>query len=310
MKTNSDHLNGQGLHFSPEFVCLVFGHNMLDFEMPVIGDQVMNAWDDEQEMVLASQMCVDHCKRHHMIVERDIVCATNEINHHARQDEVEDKLWKKMKKLLTLLAMGAVVTFVLLFCGTPVHCAIPHMINYQGMLTQSDGTTPVADGTYDIAYDVTVTAPASVPTCLNDGSDACFLTDNTNVQVTDDLDATFGAGAITAIAGNLTAGTCTYNAGFDGLLDTDLFTGTDTLTPGQSCTVSMAMTVTVVATLGTLMFGDGGLARIYPWSQPMAVAETLHYTGHIHWFAVIWGSMGGVLAAFLGGRDVARRDVL
>ena len=44
-----------------------------------------------------------------------------------------------MKKLLTFLAMGGVVTFVLLFCGTPIHCAIPHMINYQGMLTDDLG---------------------------------------------------------------------------------------------------------------------------------------------------------------------------
>ncbi len=48
---------------------------------------------------------------------------------------LQTKLEEKMKKFLTFLAMGAVVTFVLLFCGTPIHCAIPHMINYQGMLT-------------------------------------------------------------------------------------------------------------------------------------------------------------------------------
>ncbi len=44
-----------------------------------------------------------------------------------------------MKKLLTFLAMGSVVTFVLVFCGSPIHCAIPHMINYQGMLTDDLG---------------------------------------------------------------------------------------------------------------------------------------------------------------------------
>jgi hypothetical protein len=46
---------------------------------------------------------------------------------------------EKMKKLLIFLAMGGVVTFVLFFCGTPIHCAIPHMINYQGMLTDDLG---------------------------------------------------------------------------------------------------------------------------------------------------------------------------
>ncbi len=55
-----------------------------------------------------------------------------------------------MKKLLTFLVMGSVVTFVLLFCGTPIHCAIPHLINYQGMLTDNSGS-PLTD-TVDITF--------------------------------------------------------------------------------------------------------------------------------------------------------------
>jgi hypothetical protein len=57
---------------------------------------------------------------------------------------------EKMKKLLTFLVMGAVVTFVLLFCGSPIHCAIPHMINYQGMLTDDLGD-PITD-TLDLGF--------------------------------------------------------------------------------------------------------------------------------------------------------------
>ena len=57
-----------------------------------------------------------------------------------------------MKKLLTFLVMGAVVSFVLLFCGAPVQCAIPHMINYQGMLTDDLGD-PVTD-TLDLEFKI------------------------------------------------------------------------------------------------------------------------------------------------------------
>ncbi len=59
-----------------------------------------------------------------------------------------------MKKLLTFLAMGSVVTLVLVFCGSSIHCAIPHLINYQGMLTESDGTSPVEDGTYNLGFKI------------------------------------------------------------------------------------------------------------------------------------------------------------
>lgn len=59
-----------------------------------------------------------------------------------------------MKKLLTFLVMGLVMTFVLVFCKTPIHCAIPHLINYQGMLTESDGTSPVEDGNYSLGFKI------------------------------------------------------------------------------------------------------------------------------------------------------------
>lgn len=31
---------------------------------------------------------------------------------------------------------------------------IPKLINYQGMLTQSDGTTPVSDGPYNLTFKI------------------------------------------------------------------------------------------------------------------------------------------------------------
>ncbi|MCK4427372.1 MAG: tail fiber domain-containing protein [candidate division Zixibacteria bacterium] len=49
-----------------------------------------------------------------------------------------------MKKLLILLALGAIVAFVLVFSGSSVTAAVPHLINYQGMLTDDAGD-PITD---------------------------------------------------------------------------------------------------------------------------------------------------------------------
>jgi hypothetical protein len=53
-----------------------------------------------------------------------------------------NELGGKDERVLTFLAMGSVVTLILLFCGSPIHCAIPHMVNYQGMLTDDLGDPP------------------------------------------------------------------------------------------------------------------------------------------------------------------------
>jgi hypothetical protein len=57
---------------------------------------------------------------------------------------------EKMKRLAAFLVMGGVFTLVLLFLGPTVHCAIPHLINYQGMLTDDLGD-PLT-GPYNLTF--------------------------------------------------------------------------------------------------------------------------------------------------------------
>jgi hypothetical protein len=56
-----------------------------------------------------------------------------------------------MKKVFVLLAMGAVVV-VLVFSGSSVFAAIPHLINYQGMLTDNSGN-PLS-GSYNLTFKI------------------------------------------------------------------------------------------------------------------------------------------------------------
>lgn len=57
-----------------------------------------------------------------------------------------------MKKLLIVLALGAIVVSVLVFSGYSVKAAIPHLINYQGMLTDNSGT-PLT-GSYNLTFEI------------------------------------------------------------------------------------------------------------------------------------------------------------
>ena len=69
----------------------------------------------------------------------------NEVRMHLRLEE-------EMKKLLILLAVGAIVVPVLVFSESSVTPPIPHLINYQGMLTDDSGT-PLND-TPDITFEI------------------------------------------------------------------------------------------------------------------------------------------------------------
>ena len=55
-----------------------------------------------------------------------------------------------MKKLLILLALGAIIVPVMVFSGSPVTPPIPHVINYQGMLTDNAGN-PLS-GPYNLTF--------------------------------------------------------------------------------------------------------------------------------------------------------------
>jgi hypothetical protein len=58
----------------------------------------------------------------------------------------------KVKKLLVLLALGAIIVPVMVFSGSLVPYDIPHQINYQGMLTDNDGN-PLT-GNFDILFKI------------------------------------------------------------------------------------------------------------------------------------------------------------
>ena len=71
----------------------------------------------------------------------------------------------------------------------------------------------------------------------------------TNVQVVDDLAATF-AGATSFTVDGTSSADFTVNAGYDGDTDTDLLDGTDTLAVGATGTIQVIVTVTPGANLG------------------------------------------------------------
>jgi len=83
-----------------------------------------------------------------------------------------------MKNFLILLALGAIIVPVLIFSGSPVNAAIPRLINYQGMLTQSDGTTPVPNGNYSLTFKIYGSLS---------GTDSLWREYHSNVSVTNGL---------------------------------------------------------------------------------------------------------------------------
>ncbi|MCR9278272.1 MAG: OmpA family protein [Pseudomonadaceae bacterium] len=93
-----------------------------------------------------------------------------------------------------------------------------------------------ADGSYSLTYRIAVSNSGDTP--LN------------GVQVTDDLEAVFGVGAV--VVDSVTALTLTENAGYDGLTagDINLLDGTDSLAVGASADIDLAITVTPGANLG------------------------------------------------------------
>jgi|GEM_PF-1064400 len=124
----------------------------------------------------------------------------------------------------------------------------------------ASGPTNNQDGTYDISYDIVVEVPTASPACTGTGlaPDYCVLKAQDNVQATDGLDATIAAAA-TSISSAVTAGTCTEPAvAYDGVANTSLLSGTDTITPGTSCTITVTMTVTSDpdAGIGTIPLGS------------------------------------------------------
>jgi hypothetical protein len=67
---------------------------------------------------------------------------------------------------------------VFFFLGTLSWADIPQLINYQGMLTESDGTSPVEDGTYNLGFKIYGS---------ESGTDSLWWEYHSNVQVTHGL---------------------------------------------------------------------------------------------------------------------------
>jgi len=74
-------------------------------------------------------------------------------------------------------AIFSTVAVILLFFSAAT-ADIPKLINYQGMLTQPDGTTPVEDGAYDVAFKIYAS---------ESGTDSLWGESHSGVQVTSGL---------------------------------------------------------------------------------------------------------------------------
>ncbi len=100
-----------------------------------------------------------------------------------------------------------------------------------GVVKASSGATRINVTTYTVPYSVQVTNLGTVQA--------------TNAQISDNLTSTFGAGATITItsAPNVSSGTCTANAAFNGTSNTNLLSGSDTIAVGASCTIRFTVQV-------------------------------------------------------------------
>ncbi len=99
----------------------------------------------------------------------------------------------------------------------------------------SAGPINNGDGTFTLTYDVLTTNFGTVPL--------------SNLQVTDDLAATF-AGATAFVLNGVTGTGYTLNPNYDGVGDIDLLAGTDTLNVGDTALIAITLTVTPGANNG------------------------------------------------------------
>lgn len=71
----------------------------------------------------------------------------------------------------------------------------------------------------------------------------------------------------------------------------------------------VATGVGIAATIGALVIAGSDLAAFYPWTLPGMMSDTF-ITGEVQWTGLIVGSLGGIVVALWGCRNVTRRDVL
>lgn len=112
---------------------------------------------------------------------------------------------------------------------------------------QTDGASCVpVNNTIDVVKSAGIVAASSatqftVPYTVTVGNKG--LVTDPNVQLIDDLDVTFAQGSPTKTVSGLqvVAGSCSVNSSYNGTTDKRLLTGTDSLTPGGSCTLQFSV---------------------------------------------------------------------
>jgi uncharacterized repeat protein (TIGR01451 family) len=98
--------------------------------------------------------------------------------------------------------------------------------NAEVAATKTSTSSPIGDGSFEIAYTISVTNMGNVTA--------------TGVAVADDLDLVFGAGGYTVES--LSSPHFMVNSSYDGSADTALLTGSDSLAPGKTGLVRLEIT--------------------------------------------------------------------
>jgi len=164
---------------------------------------------------------------------------------------------------------------ILVFLASLCLAGIPKLINYQGMLTQPDGTTPVSDGNYNLTFKIYGSAG---------GTDSLWWEYHSNVQVTH--------GLFNVILGSVT----TLNLPFNTSYWLGIRVGSDAeLSPRIQLTsvgyayrakIADSATVAVSAPTGGGWTDDGTVVRLETGSDKVMIgtgspAEKLHVNGDI-----------------------------
>lgn len=122
-----------------------------------------------------------------------------------------------------------------------------------------------------------MSTPESSATCAGPagtGVDECYILANSNLQVTDDLAAAYGApGAV--LGASVATDTCSdNNGGYDGVSVTNLLTGSDVQLPGESCTITVVATISSMSGVADAVPGVTNTNTAGATSDQVIVAVT------------------------------------
>lgn len=164
---------------------------------------------------------------------------------------------------------------ILVFLASLCLAGIPKLINYQGMLTQSDGTTPVNDGNYNLIFKIYGSAG---------GTDSLWRENHPSVQVTNGLFNVI-LGSVTTL--NLPFNT-SYWLGIRVGSDDELSPRIQLTSVGYAYRAQIADTATVAvsAPTGGGWTDDGTVVRLTTITDNVGIgtsspAEKLHVAGDI-----------------------------